>query len=439
MVIPTDLSTLLDQAKQRFGSEIVANIDLSNPETQQSLAQMQGFEDTGREAGKTIVETAEVLEKDGTEALRENLDKTNLTEEDKEKAEYIYASTILKAVGNAASTISNSLKKGEGIVFNSVLCDKSLEILESVLEFKEKVDKAIPGGSDLIIKAGLAIITKAITAAYPPIGVAIEASGISGKIAELVSTDNLKKYVEKMDTKLKEIEKDKRLKSAAEKAEKNTELAKLSGCKANEIADLNISIEELPKIIEQVSKKEQTAELFKALAAYSNEVISNDDKVISKKIDELETSITKKLGISLDTKDEKELAALEKVREACDKAETLLMDAKNNQNAKFFDRFESQLNASKELLDAVDKSINIALNQKFDPATKAAIFKNISQKIEKDITGPVERVEAALKNSNIKKVATKLGAGIKTNVVIDRTKTAHLSRSERKTQQGIGK
>lgn len=172
-----------------------------------------------------IEDTAKSILGDYSEGLKDFIDQfssqniddffnnVDLTEEEKEKINTTFQRTIIYAAHAALNVVSKGFDKGDGILFSAIASESTINVLEGVLDYKNKIDKMFPGASDAIISNSLSVITGLVTVYSPPLGIALKAFGAAEKVSEFLKTENLDKTVNRLYEAVEKIEHDKQLSS----------------------------------------------------------------------------------------------------------------------------------------------------------------------------------------------------------------------------------
>ncbi len=173
-----------------------------------------------------IEDTAKSILGDYSEGLKDFIDQfssqgiddffktVDLTDEEKEKINTTFQRTIIYAANAALHTVSKGFEEGHGVLFSAIASESTINILEGVLDYKNKIDKMFPGTSDAIISKTLEVTIGLVTVYAPPLGIALKAFGAAEKVSEFLKTDNLDKTVNRLYEAVEKIEHDKQLSSA---------------------------------------------------------------------------------------------------------------------------------------------------------------------------------------------------------------------------------
>ena len=186
--------------------------------------------------------------------LNSGLKDLDLTDKDKDIVNSIFKQTVLVGVNVASKKLLEPLAESKGFLYNEILSEQTVEVLESALEFKKLIDKIYPGLSDKIISTAIMAVTTLASAYAPPVGLALKTTGILSKAAEYIKTDNLEKTVEKMQTDLGKIRETKQLAEAQELGTKLSKLSEVLGVSSESLQKSGINLENIEAVKEEVTK-----------------------------------------------------------------------------------------------------------------------------------------------------------------------------------------
>ena len=102
----------------------------------------------------------------------------NLSAAESSLLDNILKKTLVLAINKASSNLYNDLKKGEGLLYTTIVSENTLTVLEGILDFKKALDKNFPGLSDTLISTASPALLALVSAYSPPLGLALKATGI---------------------------------------------------------------------------------------------------------------------------------------------------------------------------------------------------------------------------------------------------------------------
>jgi len=231
---------------------------------------------------------------------------TELKLSDKEKSllDNILKKTLVFAINKASSNLYTDLKKGEGLLYSAILSEKTITILEGILDFKKAIDKNFPGLSDLIISKTSPAILGLVSIYSPPLGLALKTTGVLSKVSDFLKTENLSQTVNNMYHSLDKIQQDKTLSQIHETGSKFTEIAKqLSSSTLSEdlvsirhrIEKFNLTLEAASETAQEISKNASSKKLLTIVADYAENHIPSSEREINEKLEIVKKSTLDKL------------------------------------------------------------------------------------------------------------------------------------------------
>lgn len=231
---------------------------------------------------------------------------TELKLSDKEKSllDNILKKTLVFAINKASSDLYTDLKKGEGLLYSAILSEKTITILEGILDFKKAIDKNFPGLSDLIISKTSPAILGLVSIYSPPLGLALKTTGVLSKVSDFLKTENLSQTVNNMYHSLDKIQQDKTLSQVHETGSKFTEIAKqISSSTLSEelvsirhrIEKFNLTLEAASETAQEISKNASSKKLLTIVADYAENHIPSSEREINEKLEIVKKSTLDKL------------------------------------------------------------------------------------------------------------------------------------------------
>ncbi len=227
-----------------------------------------------------------------------------LSDNEKSLLDNILKKTLVFAINKASSNLYTDLKKGEGLLYSAILSEKTITILEGILDFKKAIDKNFPGLSDLIISKTSPAILGLVSIYSPPLGLALKTTGVLSKVSDFLKTENLSKTVNNMYHSLDKIQQDKTLSQVHETSSKFMEIAKqISSSTLSEelvsirhrIEKFNLTLEAASETAQEISKNASSKKLLTILADYAENHIPSSEREINEKLEIVKRSTLDKL------------------------------------------------------------------------------------------------------------------------------------------------
>ena len=326
------------------------------------------------------------------------------------------------AIQRAADNLYKSLQKGEGRLYNAVLSETVVDILDSVLDFKKKIDKHFPGLSDKIISAAAPAIVGLASTYSPPLGLALKSTGILTQAAKFMQTENLESTIKKMREDLAEIKNDQQLARMQETGTKISELAEQIETSPASLGKLGLTLESVTETIKEVATNPDSKTLLQEVCSYAYKHIPSDKKEIDKNLDAVKDAVLQKLkkqGISGETI--KEVTKI--LDEVIDQAKEEMQNVLKPDN-KIFDKITS-IQQSADILMKAEKKITaiVAKNHPENQELAASTSRILTQEVTKDIRGNVAQIAKHLTSVTKAKQFAKelLGAGLANEVALKRS------------------
>lgn len=227
-----------------------------------------------------------------------------LSANEKSLLDNILKKTLVFAINKASSNLYTDLKKGEGLLYSAILSEKTITILEGILDFKKAIDKNFPGLSDLIISKTSPAILGLVSIYSPPLGLALKTTGVLSKVSDFLKTENLSKTVNNMYHSLDKIQQDKTLSQVHETGSKFTEIAKqISSSTLSEdlvsirhrIEKFNLTLEAASETAQEISKNASSKKLLTIVADYAENHVPSSEREINEKLEIVKKSTLDKL------------------------------------------------------------------------------------------------------------------------------------------------
>ncbi|MEY4464029.1 MAG: hypothetical protein RLZZ81_1000 [Pseudomonadota bacterium] len=301
-------------------------------ELQRLLIKLNGFT-------KSLKINVKDLEDHLFNILKNSLNESSHTENiDVEKIEKLFNSTIQESLTTLSEALEKAyqeqLKTKDIFLFDGIIVEKCLNVLEQVLKFQQELDKLYPGASKKIIESLENILVGVISTQMPILGIFIQTSGILEKVNNLIDHEKLLPKVTKLHNDIKEMREEaksnEKLESIYEKAKKVaaiSEISKEPPRKIIEIANKNpnnkASIENVVEAVKYIPKSKNAVE--EKIAELKSNIESAIPKDINiDKLDSVKNTISSNLN---ETKTEllkvlnPEASFAEKITSLCKAAE----------------------------------------------------------------------------------------------------------------------
>jgi hypothetical protein len=388
----------------------------------QHLHQLSELEASAKELCGSYANALSAYSVKAFKMLQTNLKELKLSEKDQKIANNIYKQTILIGVTKASKKLLEPLAKGEGYLYNKILSEQTIDILNSILEFKKSIDQQFPGLSDKIIAAAIPAITALVSTYAPPVGLVLKTTGVLSKAAEYIKTDNLEKTVEKMRTDLGKIEQTKHLAEAQELGTKLSELAETIGVSAESLQKSGITLKNIKEVTQEVANNPEAAEFLKEVCKYTEKHVPSSKKEVEELFENIKQDAVKELeknGASKEViEDFKEMFKEESIN-----AELHIKDAAQPEMPAF-DKIAA-LQKGADLMEKAQEKIKKTLSKKH-PSEKTAIaaaVKSVDTNIKTKVRGDLEGVASKMTSTTKAKDLAKkhLGAGLANEVAIKRS------------------
>lgn len=212
---------------------------------------------------------------------------SNDQQQNREIAEY-----FKETVGNSLDELDLYLDeqeqvKEEMLFFESTFIEYIINILESILQFQNKLNASYPEASEKIIDFCGNLLIALISIQMLIVGLVLKGSGLLDSVKSFLSTENLTKTVDNwkaklgvVEEKLVRIEKHPDLKEKYCKAKQIAEIAEITGVSPVAVAELGLDVDSLKKINKSVRQEPKEKEYFKKLVDFSEELPYNKSGII---------------------------------------------------------------------------------------------------------------------------------------------------------------
>ncbi|WP_375331911.1 hypothetical protein [Candidatus Tisiphia endosymbiont of Temnostethus pusillus] len=242
-------------------------------------------------------------------AIKKRVDyiyKIFLDSEDQQREQEI-AESFRETVGNSLDELEKYIDeqqqvKEEILFFEDAFIELIIKVLESILEFQNRLDNLYPGASKDIVDYLGNLLIGIIAVQMPVVGLILKGSGLLESVKSFLSTENLTKTVENWQEKLEivrekraEIEKSTNLKEKYSKATQIVEIAEIAGVSPVAVAELGLDIDSLKKVNKLVVQDPKEKKSFKKLIDLSEEIPHTKDGIMGG-VDLLRKGMAKILG-----------------------------------------------------------------------------------------------------------------------------------------------
>ena len=360
----------------------------------------------------------------GLKILNSRLDPLGLSDNELEIVNNIFKQTILVSVNAASRKLLEPLAESKGFLYNKILSEQTVGILESILEYKKSVDKIYPGLSDKIISASIMAITALASTYAPPVGLALKTTGLLTIAAGYIKTDNLEKTVEKMQADLDKISKTKQLADAQELGQKLSKLSETLGVSERSLQKSGINLGNIEIVTKEVTKYKEAADFLVEVCKYTEKQVPNSVQEVEKLFEEIKQAAIKDLQSKGSPKEL--IADFEEIYKKNAIRAEVEIESSLRKSAKAFDKVTA-MQKSAEIMEKSQKKILDTLSTKY-PDNKQAIASAVSiidnkvkEKVRGDLSGIVAKMSKDTKAKHLAK--THLGAGLASEITIKRAHT----------------
>ncbi|MDP4708568.1 MAG: hypothetical protein NWS20_00980 [Rickettsiaceae bacterium] len=412
---------LISKASPQLLGILKKNISSFNSEELDNLHEISLLETASQAMAKNLSQQLFQIIADYAEPIEGELDKLKLTDAEKGVVDSIYKQTILVAIQRAADNVFQKLEKAEGPLSTQLISETVIDVMDSILSFKKKIDTAFPGLSDKIIATAVPVIVTAVSSYSPPVGLILKSTGVLDRAAEFLKTENLEKNIDKMRADLLEIKNDKQLAELQETGVKLAELAEQVETSPVSLGKLNVSLKGAIELMQEVANSAQSKKLLQDVCEYAEKHLPNSEKQIDKNFEAIKESTLKELrsfGASDDTL--KEVSAI--LDNAIVQAKEEMQNALKPDN-KIFDKITS-VQQSADIIDKVANKITavVAKNHPENQELNDISSKILKQETSKSIRGDTTKITQHLNNENPAKKFAKetLGAGLANEMTLKR-------------------
>ncbi len=385
--------------------------DIVSKSDQETLMELL---DKEMEAGEFLIQFAQDLPiavNNSTKIFEQNLLEADLKEEEKRKTNEILRDTILMQVEKIAAKAIENIQKGEGVLYNMVLSERVIDILDIIQDFKKKLDKILPIPSDQILKLASPVLIAAVGTVAPGIAIGLKTSGIIEKAANFLDSKNLEKTMNKMKDDLAKIREDKKFDFVGQTLALVNEL----DISSKTINAFGLNDDKLKNIVNQATKNPQIKEFMQEASKYAEKILPKNDKDIDENLNIVKKSV---LEILKEKKISEEISkkVMQQMDKSCAEAKNM-MKAATDPKLGFFDKIAAQTKGAEALMKA-SKDINSVIkkempDQKIVADTIVKTIKNkINSELEKNVTKGLNNMINQVKDPKIKDFVKKhLGAG----------------------------
>lgn len=307
-------------------------------ELQRLLIKLKGFT-------KSLKMNVKDLEDHLFYILQNSLNELSHTENiDIEKIEKLFNRTIQESLATLSEALEKAyqeqLKTKDIFLFDGIIVEKCLNVLEQVLKFQQELDKLYPGTSKKIIESLENILVGVISTQIPMLGIFIQTSDILEKVNNLIDSEKLLPKVTNLHNDIKEMR---------QKTKSNDQIENLYEQAKKVAAISEISKESPRKIIEIANKNPNNRASLENVAKAAKAIPKSKDEV-EEKIAELKSNIEN--AIPQDINIDKLNSVKNTISDNLNEAKTELLKVLNPE-ASFGEKIES-------LCKAAEKATKIA-------------------------------------------------------------------------------
>lgn len=202
------------------------------------------------------------------------------------------AESFKETVGNSLDELEKYIDeqqsvKEEILFFEDAFIELIIKVLESIVEFQNRLDSLYPGASKEIVDYLGNLLIGIIAVQMPVVGLILKGSGLLDSVKSFLSTENLTKTVDNWQEKLEivrekraEIESSTNLKEKYSKATQIAEITEIAGVSPVAVAELGLDIDSLKKINKLVAQDPKEKKSFKKLIDLSEEIPHTKDGIM---------------------------------------------------------------------------------------------------------------------------------------------------------------
>ena len=412
---------LITKTAPQILSVLKQDISTLSPEALNSLHEVSLLEKTAQGMAKKLSQQLFKVVAGFAGPVKKKIDELNLTDEKKDVVNSIYKQTILVTIQRSADNVYQDLKKQEGKLYSALLSETVVNIMDSILDFKKKIDKTFPGLSDKIIAAAVPAITAAVSAYSLPLGLVLKSTGALDRAAGFLKTENLEKTIDKMRSDLVEIKNDKQLADAQEAGVKIAELAEQIDVSPVSLSKLSLDSKGVTKMMKEVTNNSEARELLQDVCKYAEKNLPNSETQVDANFEAVKEATLKELqqlGASPDTLKEVSAILDESIAQAKEEMQNALKP-----DTKIFDK----ITAVQQSADVMNKASNkiaavVNANHPENQQLTGNALKVVKQKTDKIIRGDVSKVAKHLTSQRAAKQFAKetLGAGLANEMALKR-------------------
>ncbi|AAY61835.1 hypothetical protein RFEPED_1455 [Rickettsia felis str. Pedreira] len=305
-------------------------------ELQRLLIKLKGFT-------KSLKMNVKDLEDHLFYILQNSLNELSHTENiDIEKIEKLFNRTIQESLTTLSEALEKAyqeqLKTKDIFLFDGIIVEKCLNVLEQVLKFQQELDKLYPGASKKIIESLENILVGVISTQIPMLGIFIQTSGILEKVNNLIDSEKLLPKITKLHNDIKEIR---------EEAKSNEKLENIYE-KAKNVAAISEILKEPPRKIIEIANKNPNNQASLENVAKASKAIPKSKDEVEEKIAELKSNIEN--AIPQDINIDKLNSVKNTISDNLNEAKTELLKVLNPE-ASFGEKIESLCKAAEKAME----------------------------------------------------------------------------------------
>lgn len=333
--------------------------------------------------------------KTGAKTLQESLNQAGLTLQDKTQTKKIFNEAILQPLEMVATNILKySLGRKDNVSLSVLLLESTIDVLDSIQDFKMKIDKTFPIKSDEIIKHAIPALLFVTNIYSPGLNKTLKNTGALEKIASFLKDDSLKSTIDNLRDSLGKMNQQKGL----ETVNKVSELSAQTGVLPTSIAKLNLDSKTLGMVTQSVAQTPSLKSFIGELSSYAEKILPKNTKEIDatlQRIKESSISSIKKLGVS-----EEVIKKVEKrIDEGIFQVKGVLKETLNT-SIDLFEKMKLQQHSATKMLDCIKDITSTIKSSILNSKNANFVIKTVVEVIQNEVKNRLQ--------GNIVKIATQL-------------------------------
>ncbi|MDA9163699.1 hypothetical protein N9N97_02325 [Rickettsiaceae bacterium] len=387
-----------------------------------NLRDLGELEKASKEASHEMYSNLSSMIQPFSKTFDDNLKKLKLNKSELLLVDSIFKKTILFGITKASDKLFDDLKENKGFLYNQMVSERTLDVLDSILDFKKEIDQNFPGLSDKILSIAAPIIVAAISYCVPPVGIALKATGVLDKTASFLKTENLEQTIDKIRSDLHEVKQNGQIKNLEKRSKITAEVAKKSNIPATALEKLGLTKESLEATLKEVNQSPESKALLQDLCEYAKTHIPSNKLEVNKIMDSIQQSALQELEKSGASQEMVEDA--KKILEASFAKATVEIYSTLGQDSKPLDKLSANQKSSDILIKAAAKMSEIMI-QKYPQHSQAvkSASASLEKNAKKQVAGNISKIATKLINNSKSKGFSKetLGAGLANEIMLKRS------------------